>query len=294
MPDHPVTAYFNGEFIPLAQVCISPLDRGFLFADSVYEVIPAYRGQLFRLTQHLERLGSSLREIDLESPHENANWSDLLNQLVQLNGGGDLAVYLQVTRGAAPVRDHGFPPIPVPPTVFAMAHPLKPLPEEILRHGIAAVTQDDIRWGSCHIKSTALLANVLARQASVRRGAADAILVRDGHITEAAAANVFLVCDGVLLTPPKSPRILPGITRDLILELAVEHALAHAEQDLPVELLEHASEVWVTSSTREIVPITKVDGRPVGDGAPGPLWQRMRKLYEASKRRANSPSTNCA
>jgi D-alanine transaminase len=286
------TAFFNGSFMPLAEVSVSPLDRGFLFADSVYEVIPAYAGRLFRLAEHLQRLDSSLAEIALPAPYDPSGWSSMLAELVRRNGADDLAVYLQVTRGAPSVRDHGFPPESTAPTIFAMTTPLKPLADEILHLGIAAVTQEDIRWGGCHIKSTALLANVLARQQAVRRGATDALLVRDGRLTEGTAANVFLVHEDMLLTPPKSPRILPGITRDLVLELAADHGIAFGEQELPLELLERASEVWLTSSTREIVPVTRIDNIPVGDGKPGPLWHRMRALYETAKRRhVSAPAT---
>lgn len=281
-------AYLNGEYLPLAQVLISPLDRGFLFADGVYETIPAYNGRLFRLMEHLQRLHNSLAAIRLENNLSVTQWSALLNELVVRNGGSNLVLYLQITRGAAECRDHCFPS-ETRPTVFAMASPLQPLPEALRRVGISVVTVDDIRWGGCHIKSIALLANVLARQQAIDRKAADALLVRDGRLTEGTASNVFVVCDGILLTPPKDQFILPGITRDLVLELAAANNIVYREQYLPREVLIEADEVWLTSSTKEILPVTSVDGRSIGTGAPGPLWRRMINLYQAYKRKVCQP-----
>ncbi len=282
-------AYLNGEFLPLAEASISPLDRGFLFADGVYEVIPVYHGRLFRLAGHLQRLVNSLAAIHLECGLEHSDWEALLTELVARNGGGNLAVYLQITRGAPEIRDHNFPAADIPPTIFAMATLLKPLPEAPYEEGISAITCADIRWGACHIKSIALLANVLARQQAVAQGAADAILVRDGYLTEAAASNVFLVRDGLLLTPRKDERILPGITREIILELAAANGMPCEEKDLPATLLADADEIWLSGSTKEIVPVTTLDGRPVGDGVPGPLWRRMTALYQAYKQMVCPP-----
>jgi D-alanine transaminase len=277
-------AYLNGEFLSLDQVHISPLDRGFLFADGVYEVIPVYDGRPFGLAGHLRRLTQGLGAIRLDGRFSLSQWNGLLNQLVAHNGGGNLALYLQVTRGAAPVRDHNFPPSSIQPTVFAMATPLKPLPEIIYQKGIATVLVEDIRWGACHIKSVALLANVLARQQAVDQGASDAILVRNGILTEGSASNLFLVRDNTLLTPLKDHRILPGITRDIVLKLAADNGIAYREQDIPREALKTASEVWLTSSTKEIIPVTCVNGRTVGAGMPGPLWRRVMDLYQSHKR----------
>ncbi len=277
-------AYLNGRFQPLEQVSISPLDRGFLFADGVYEVIPVFNGRLFRLTEHLQRLHNSLDAIRLPVSLGLEDWARLLEDLANRNGGGDLSLYLQVTRGASPIRDHPFPAASIHPTVFAMVSPLKPYPAAVYRDGLAAITLEDIRWGACQIKSIALLANVLARQQAMDRGAADAILVRDGYLTEGTASNVFLVMAGVLLTPRRDQRILPGITRDLVLELAQRHGCPCREEDLPATALESAEEVWFTSSTKEIVPVTTVNGRRIGTGAPGPLWRRMMDLYQAYKR----------
>ncbi|MFO1430750.1 MAG: D-amino acid aminotransferase [Candidatus Competibacteraceae bacterium] len=282
-------AYLNGEFLPLAEVSISPFDRGFLFADGIYEVIPVYHGHPFRLAEHLQRLINSLAAIQLECGLKRGQWEALLTELVARNGGGNLAVYLQVTRGAPQIRDHSFPETDTPPTIFAMASLLKPLPEAPYRDGISAITGADIRWSACHIKSIALLANVLARQQAIAQGAADAILVRDGWLTEAVASNVFLVRNGMLLTPRKDHRILPGITRDLILELAAIHGIPVEEKDLPATLLADADEIWLSGSTKEIIPVTTLDGRPVGSGVPGPLWRRMTALYQDYKQMACPP-----
>jgi len=286
---NPAIAYLNGRFLPLADVSISPLDRGFLFADGVYEVIPVYHGRLFRLAGHLQRLTNSLAAIQLECGLEPSDWEAVLAELVARNGSGNLAVYLQITRGAPEIRDHNFPEADTPPTIFAMASPLKPLPDAPYREGISAITCADIRWSACHIKSIALLANVLVRQQAVAQGATDAILVRDGYVTEAAASNVFLVCDRLLLTPRKDHRILPGITRELILELAVANGIPCEEKDLPATLLAEADEIWLSGSTKEIIPVTRVDGRPVGGGVPGPLWRRMAALYQNYKDRVCPP-----
>jgi len=272
-----VWGYLNGRFAPLADIAISPLDRGFLFADGVYEVIPVYNGKFFRLLDHLHRLQASLAAIQLTVEPAAAQWETLLQTLLERSGGGDLSIYLQVTRGVAATRDHGFPPAATP-TVFAMANPRKPprLPEQ----GVAAVTLEDIRWHACHIKSTALLANVLARQQALAQGAVEAILIRDGLLTEGAASNVFVVRDNVLLTPPKNQYILAGITRAVILALATGQGIACREQALPVTALATAEEVWLTSSTKEILPVTRIDGQAVGTGRPGPLWRRLQTLLQ--------------
>lgn len=279
------TAYLNGEFLPLAQARISPLDRGFLFADGVYEVIPVYNGRLFRLSEHLARLARSLREVRIANPHAEPAWRELLETLVERNGDGQQAVYLQVTRGAAGVRDHGFP-AGTPPTVFAMCSPLEPRPAAELERGVSAVTVEDIRWQRCDIKSVALLANVLAKQQALDAGAQEAIFLRNGHVIEGAATTLFLVRDNCLITPPAGNELLPGITRGVILELAANKGVELREEKLPVEALFTADEVWIASSTREIAAVTRLDGRPVADGRPGPLWRRMHDWFQDFKRKA--------
>ncbi|NJD05720.1 MAG: D-amino acid aminotransferase [Methylococcaceae bacterium] len=268
--------YLNGQFLPLGEAKVSVLDRGFLFGDGVYEVIPVYGGKPFRLAEHLQRLDNSLAGIRMTSPLTAEQWSDLFDRLIR--GDHDQSIYLQITRGAAPKRDHAFPK-ETPPTVFAMCNPIAPIPAS----GVRAITVQDIRWDWCHIKAVTLLANVLLRQQAVEQGCAEAILVRDGQAIEGAASNLFVVVDGILVTPPKGNRILPGITRDLVVELAQANAVPCQERDIAAEELSRAAEVWVTSSTREILPIVELDGRTVGNGSPGPVWARMNRLYQEFK-----------
>ncbi|BBA35265.1 D-amino acid aminotransferase [Methylocaldum marinum] len=273
--------YLNGDFLPLGEAKVSVLDRGFLFGDGVYEVIPVYGGRPFRLDEHLRRLDNSLRGIRMTNPLPDARWADIFGRLIA--GVHDQYLYLQVTRGFAPKRDHAIP-AEVNPTVFVMCSPIAPIPVS----GVRAVTLDDIRWQWCHIKAITLLANVLLRQEAVDRGAAEAILVRDGWVTEGAASNVFAVIDGVLTTPPKSSDLLPGITRDLVLELALENGVPAVEQRIRVDDLKSAAEIWLTSSTREILPVIELDGVRVGTAEPGPLWSRMQAIYQAYKERLRS------
>lgn len=273
-------AYLDGEFRELEDIRISPLDRGFLFADGVYEVIPVYAGRLFRRDAHLGRLQRSLAGIRIEDPLGQAAWAELLETLVARNGGGEQALYLQVTRGVAP-RDHAFPGS-VPPTVFAMtraraaARAITPL---------EAVTRPDIRWSRCDIKSVALLPNVLMRQEAEDAGAAETIMIRDGLVTEGSATNVFVVDGDEVRTPPRGPHILAGITRDVLIEQMQAADIACRESPVTEAELHAAAEIWLSSSTREIVPVVRVDGESVGGGAPGPLWERVHTLFQDYKRR---------
>lgn len=270
--------YLNGQYLPLSDAKISVMDRGFLFGDGVYEVIPAYAGQLFRLENHLERLDNSLRSIRLSNPHSHEQWRDILTPLLQ--AGLDQSVYLQVTRGVAPKRDHAFPQT-VLPTVFAMVSGINPYADH--EHGVNAVSMEDSRWKLCDTKAITLLANVLLRQSAVDQGCAEALLFKDGYLTEGAASNAFAVINGILITPPKTPAILPGITRDVILEIARHNNIPCSEQAINKTDLINASEIWVTSSTREIIPIVELDGKQIGDGKPGPLWQTFYKLFQDYK-----------
>ena len=277
-------AFHNGDFLPLESVCISPLDRGFLFGDSVYEVIPSYGGEPFLLDEHLDRLARSLAGIRLPDPYPRAEWEGLLHRLLRENGGdraGDLGIYLQVTRGVAP-RDHAFPQA-TPPTVFAMVSPIRALADSTRREGVAAVTGEDHRWGRCDIKATTLLANVLARQTATEQGAAEAILLSGGQVSEGAASNVFAVIGDTVVTPPLAPNLLPGITRALVIRLIRDAGFALAERPLSEAELRSASEIWLTSSTREVLPVTRLDGVPVGDAVPGPVWQAVHAAYQAAK-----------
>jgi len=273
------TAYFKGEFMPLAAVRVSPLDRGYLLGDGVYEVVPVYGGKLFCIDPHLDRLERSLSAIAMENPLSRSDWLKMLETLIARNGGGEQSLYFQVTRGEAP-RNHAFPE-GIRPLVLAMS---KPGPAQSSPQPIPAVTRADNRWGRCDIKAIALLPNVLLRQSAVSAGAGEAILLRDGVVTEGAASNVFVVSDGVLRTPPKSPKILAGITRDVTLELACGAGIPCEECDISETRLRSADEIWVTSSTLEITPVASLDGRPAGGRAPGPLWQKVFERFRAFKR----------
>ncbi len=275
------TVFLNGGFLPQEQAFVPVMDRGFIFGDGVYEVIPVYGGRLFRLDEHLQRLQHSLDCVRLANPMTHAEWADILQRLVRENGDGEQSVYLQVTRGHAP-RDHAFP-LDAKPTIFISSAPLKPVATELLKNGVAAITLEDIRWKYCHIKAIALLPNILLRQQAIDAEAQEAILIRDGVVTEGAARNVLIVTEGVIKTPHKGPFLLPGITRDLVLELAATHGLAHEECRFGPETLARAEEIWLTSSTRELVSVTRLDGKPVGGGRPGAVWQQMYTLYQGYK-----------
>ena len=277
---YPSLVYLNGAFVPPEQAQVSAFDRGFVFADGVYEVIPAYGGRPFRLPQHLARLDNSLAGIRLTNPLSAKEWQKIFARLVEANGAGkvDQSVYLQVTRGPAP-RDHAFPAKPQP-SVFAYAQVLK-YPEPAQRAaGVAAITVPDIRWQRCDIKAIALLPNVLMRQQATEQGAVEAILIRDGLMTEGSASNIFVVVNDTLVTPPKGPFILPGVTRDLVLELAHAHRIACVERPVTEAELRSASEVMLSSSIKELLPITRLDGKPVGNGKPGALHARLHALYQ--------------
>ncbi|MDX1592625.1 MAG: D-amino acid aminotransferase [Gammaproteobacteria bacterium] len=288
-PDAPSIAWLDGDLLPLDQARVPVLDRGFLFGDAVYEVIPVYGGRPCRMDAHLQRLAASLAATAIPPPHDDAGWRDLLGRLIEANGGGDLALYLQVTRGVAPRRDHAVAPGLVP-TVFAMAMPLPPRDPEIAARGLHAVTVADSRWARCQVKATTLLPNVLHKLEAAGTGADDAILVRDGRVIEATASNVFaVVADGTLVTPPVDLAMLTGVTRNLVIELAAEAGIETEERALPVTELVAACEIWITSSTREVCPVTRLDGRPVGDGRPGPLWRTVDRLYQEYKAALSDP-----
>lgn len=276
-----MTVFLNGKFLPESQAHVSVLDRGFIFGDGIYEVIPVYGGKLFRFDEHMSRLQNSLDAIKIINPLSANEWEKILIELIHLNGDGDLSLYLQITRGSAK-RDHALPKNPTP-TIFAMCNELHPLAAEIINEGVAAITIDDIRWSRCHIKATSLLPNILLRQEALDQGAAEAILIRDDQATEGAASNLFAVIDGVVTTPPKGPMLLPGITRDLVLELAKNNALPYQEKTISLAELQQADEIWLTSSTKEILPVTQLDGKAVANGKPGPLHHRLLTLYQDYK-----------
>lgn len=273
--------YLNGEFLPLDEARVPVLDRGFIFGDGVYEVIPVYSRQPFRLAGHLERLQHSLDGIRLANPHTQAEWAGLIAHLTEANEGEDQSIYLHVTRGVSK-RDHAFPQ-GVPPTVFMMSSPLFPPPPAWREDGVKAITASDSRWQHCDIKAISLLPNVLLRQLSVDAEAMETILLREGFLTEGTVSNVFLVKDNAVLAPPKSHLMLPGITCDVVLELAEKNGIHCDLREISEFELRSADEIWLTSSTREVLPVIELDGKPVGDGKPGKLYCRMNALYQAYK-----------
>ncbi len=276
--------YLNGELMPIENAKVSVLDRGFLFGDGVYEVIPVYGGHLLRLSEHMRRLQNSLDAIGLQNPLSPEQWRDILSELLDKNPAQDQSVYLHISRGVAPQRDHSFPRDPRP-TVFIMVNPLHAVDKSTLKRGVSAITLDDIRWRACNIKATALLANAMLRQQATEVGAAEAILIRDGFATEGAASNVFIIRNETLITPPTGPFLLPGITRDLVLELARDFGIACEERVVSETELRDAEEIWLTSSTKEILPVVKLDGRPVANGEPGPMWERVIDIYQDYKKK---------
>lgn len=275
------TVYLNGEWLPLSEARVSVLDRGFMLGDGVYELIPVYRRSPFRLDEHLRRLQRSLDGIRLANPLGDAQWHEVIAQAIASHEAEDQSVYLQVTRGAAP-RDHAFP-ANTPPTVLVMSNALsRPDPVQF-EQGVRAVSTPDIRWGRCDLKTLNLLPNVLARQKAVEAGCAECIMFRDGVLTEGAASNIFAVKNGVILAPVKDQRVLPGITYDLVLELAQANGLPHEVRDITEAEVRNADELWLTSSGREVQAIVELDGQPVGGGRPGPVYRRMYALYQNFK-----------
>jgi D-alanine transaminase len=276
-----MSAYLNGQFLPLAEAKVPVLDRGFVFGDGVYEMVPVYSKKPFRLDAHLRRLQASLDGIRLANPHGMAEWRERILQLIERQDFADQSLYLQVTRGVAP-RDHAFPE-GVAPTVFMFAQPLVTASDAQKAAGVCAVTAVDNRWLRCDIKAISLLPNILLRQQAVDAGCAETLMLRDGFLTEGAASNIFVVKGGVLLAPPPSSLMLTGITYDVVLELAAANGIPHAVRAISEAEVRGADELWMTSSTREIMAIVKLDGAPVGTGVPGPLAQRMDGLYQTFK-----------
>lgn len=277
--DHMI--YLNGDFMPLEEARIPVLDRGFIFGDGVYEVIPVYSRKPFRLADHLLRLQHSLDGIRLPNPHSGDEWTSLVEQIIARNESDDQYLYLHITRGVAK-RDHAFPK-DVLPTVFIMSNPLLAPPRELLTTGVAAITASDNRWLRCDIKAISLLPNVLLRQMAIDAGAVETVLLREGFMTEGAASNIFVVRNGTLLTPPKNNLMLPGITYDVVLELAAAHKIAYEVRAVSEYEVRTAQELLLTSSTKEIMPITHLDGKPVGDGKPGSMFALLYQFYQSYK-----------
>ncbi len=279
--------YLNGEFQPLAAASISPMDRGFLFGDGVYEVIPVYSRRPFRLDEHLGRLQRSLDAIRLPNPLSSVQWHAVVSRLVAEFDTDDCSILLQVTRGPMTVRNHAFPAT-ISPTVFCLAEHLHTPPAALREQGISAISTADIRWLRCNVKATSLLANCLLRQMAVDAGCAETILFRDGILSEGAASNIFVVKDGVLLAPQQNHLMLTGITYDVVLELAATHSLKAEVRDISDGEVRAADELWMTSSTKEVLPIVELDGRKVGAGKtaglPGPVFWQMYSWYQDFKK----------
>ena len=278
MPD---IVYLNGKFMPIEEAYVPVLDRGFIFGDGVYEVVPAYSKHPFQLAEHLRRLQYSLDKVRITNPHSDAEWTQLIAEIIKRNNGDDQSVYFQVTRGVAK-RDHAFPK-GVTPTVFMMSNPLVTPSPALVDSGVACISAEDYRWLNCDIKSVSLLGNCMLRQLSADVDAAETILFRDGRLTEASSSNVFIVRNGVVLTPPKDNLVLPGITYDVVLEIARAREFEVEVRDVTEADVRSAEEIWLTSSNKEVLAVTTLDGKPVGDGRPGLLFRRMHALYQQFK-----------
>lgn len=281
--------YLNGRYQPLSQTSVNVMDRGFIFGDGIYEVVPVYAGRLFRFDEHMARLARSLSKLRIPNPHNREQWLALCRHLVastlEATGAADQLVYIQVTRGVAP-RDHVMPP-GLTPTVFMMTNPMKQTSAEQRHAGAACTTARDFRWERGDIKSTSLLGNVLARQMSADHGALETIMFRDGYLTEAAASNVWVVQEGALLGPPKSDHVLEGIRVDLLRELCEDCGVAYNLRPIPEADVMSADEVMLSSATKEVLPVTRIDGEPVGHGAlrgkPGPVYAQLFEAYQRAK-----------
>jgi len=281
-----MTVYLNGKFLPLEDAKVSVLDRGFIYGDGVYEVVPVYHRQPFRLAQHLARLQRSLDGIRLVNPHTEAEWSAIIAELIARQPFDQQGVYFQVTRGVAK-RDHAFP-VGVQPTVFMMSNPLATPPAELIERGVAAITAPDERWLRCDLKTISLLGNVLARQFAADHGAVEAVMFREGYLSEASASNVLVVRQGKIVAPPKDNLILPGITYDATIELAREGGLPFEMRPVTRDEALAADEMWLSSSTKEVLAVTTLDGKPFAGGRPGPMFKRMHALFQAAKPKARS------
>ena len=283
MADPLPICYLNGQRLPLEEARISPMDRGFLYGDGAYEVMPVYDGRPFRFTAHRERLTRSLNDIRMRDPHTVEEWREILGGLIKANGDGNQYIYWQVTRGAERGRTHA--PLPdIPRTVFAFCTPWPATSASTLEKGVACVTAEDTRWARCDIKSVSLLANVLLRQLAVDADAAETILLRNGDMMEASASAVHVVINGEVRTPPNSHKILPGTTRGVMEEMSARAGIPYRSTRVTEAELRSADEIWMTASTRELQAVTTLDGRPVGSGKPGPLWRRMYDQLQSYKR----------
>lgn len=275
--------HLNGKLLPIEDAKVSVLDRGFVFGDGVYELVPVYRRQPFRLPQHLTRLQMSLDGIRLANPHTDAEWTSIISELVEQQPYEDQGVYFQVTRGVAK-RDHTFPK-DVPATVFMMSNPLATPSAEQIANGVAVVTADDNRWRRCDLKTISLVGNVLMRQLAADADAIETVMFREGNLTEASASNVMVVIRGTIVAPPKDNLILPGITYGAAYEFALDGGLPFEIRPVPKAEALAADEMWLTSSTKEVLAVTSIDGRPFAGGAPGPMFRKMHALFQQLKPR---------
>lgn len=275
--------FLNNEFIALKDAKVSVLDRGFIFADGIYEVIPAFAGKLFRLEHHLTRLNNNLLSIKIESPYTTEQWDEIFSNLIKKNSytNTDCSIYLQVTRGVAK-RDHVFPENSEA-TIFAMLNPMPAADPDKLEKGLTVITREDIRWQYCNIKSISLLGNIMLKQEAADNNADETVLIRNGNLTEGSSSNVFIVKNGIIKTPIKDNYLLPGITRDLIVEIAQLHDLACEEAPITEQQLFEADEVWLTSSLKEVSPVCIINNMPVANGMPGPHWRKMYQLFQDYK-----------
>lgn len=279
--------YLNGDIIPIENAHISVLDRGFLFGDAIYEVVPVYSGKLFRGESHITRLMNGLAEINIQysdngQPANASTWRRIFAAIASANGGGDMSIYLQVSRGAGPYRDHLFP-ADTSALVFALCQRLTPRAQVIVERGADAILLEDTRWARCNIKSTSLLANVLLRQSAVEQDAVEAVLHKDGYVTEGAASSIMIVKNGILICTPDSAQILPGTTRRLVIELADQIDVPCQIHPFSVEDLLSADEVCLSAATKDITPVCRIDQRTIGEGVPGPVWRRLDCAYQQYK-----------
>ncbi len=292
MPDADPIVYLNGSFVALGDAKVSVLDRGFIFGDGVYELVPVYGREPFRLPHHLARLQRSLDGIGLANPYTNPQWEAIIRELVARQPYADQGVYFQVTRGVAK-RDHTFPK-GVPPTVFMMSNPLASPTREQVERGVAVVTAEDNRWHRCDLKTISLLGNVLMRQLAAEAGAVETVMFRDGCLSEASASNVLVVIGGAIVVPPKDNLILPGITYDAAVEFAHEAGVPVVTRPVPKAEALAADEMWLSSSTKEVLAVTTVDGKPFAGGKPGPVFRKIWDVFQQRKPRAGATAQAAA
>ncbi len=279
-------AFLNGDYLPLEEARISPMDRGFLFGDGIYEVIPSYGGRLVGFAPHIERMHDGMNAIEILSPHSNQQWREICETLAQRNGAGNLGIYLQVSRGADTKRHHAYP-TGITPTVFGFTFdiPAEPTADRSSAKTLKVASGEDKRWQRCNIKSVALLGNVMHFQQGAADGKDEILLYNKAHnVTEGAACNVFIVKDGTVITPPLDHQILPGITRHIALDILHKYSdIPVEERSVSMEEARHADEIWFSSSTKELIAVVELDGSPVGDGRPGPVWEQAQTLFTEHK-----------